>query len=131
MKFICVFGFKVQALRRFLVFSEYVSETFPTRVQGGICEEVPFHPAALQPLQGLVGLANSPGDLLRGRHRALQRLLRQSKRGERPPFTCQPQHHMERRSSGDALHARYHKSTFWHYRPSTLKLRSRFGQTVK
>lgn len=54
-----------------LCLSECVSETVPARVQGGCGEEVTFHPAALQHLQGCVGLADSAGHLLRGRDCAL------------------------------------------------------------
>lgn len=87
--------------------SECVWETICTWVQGGSCEEVTFHPATLQHLQGYVGLANSPGDLLCCRRCALWHLLCQPWWGQWPSFIRQPQHYRQRHSCGDALHTWY------------------------
>lgn len=51
-----------------VMLSERVPEALSTRVQGCRCEEVTFHPSALQYLQGLVGLAHPAGNLLCCRH---------------------------------------------------------------
>ena len=58
--------------------AECIPEALSPRVQGGSGAEVPLHPPPLQRIQGPVGLADPPGYLLRGGHRALQCLLRQS-----------------------------------------------------
>lgn len=87
--------------------SERVSETVSTWVQGGSCEEVTLHPATLQHLQGLVGLANSTGDLLCCCRCALRHLLCQSRWRQWPSLTSQSQHHGQWHSSGDALHTWY------------------------
>ena len=90
-----------------LCLSERVSETVPARVQGGCGEEVTLHPAALQHLQGCVGLADPAGHLLRGRGCALWYLLCQSRWRQRLSLAGQPQHYWQRHCSGDALHNRY------------------------
>lgn len=44
-------------------------------VQGSSHSEISLHPAPLWNLQGRLGLVDSAGHLLRGRHRAIQRVF--------------------------------------------------------
>lgn len=90
-----------------VIFSECVPETVPARVQGGSCEEVPLYPAALQHVQGSVGLVNPSGNFLCRSHSALQRLLCQPWWGPWPSATCQPQYHRQWHCCRDALHSWY------------------------
>lgn len=90
-----------------LLLSERVPEAVAARVQGGGREEVTFHPAPLQHLQGHVGLADPAGHLLRGHHRAVQRLLHcRGDPGRRPLSSTQPSQR-QRYPGGDTLHHRY------------------------
>ena len=74
------------------------------RVQGGRRPEVPLHPPSLWRVQGRLGLADLVGNLLRGHHRSLQRLLhccgdaRGRRLGGAQPPECQ------RHLGGDTFH---------------------------
>lgn len=80
------------------------AETSDPRVQSSSHPEVPLHPAPLWHLQGRLGLADSAGDLLRGRHRSLQRLL-QWRAGRRRRLEKSTQ--CQRHPGGDPFHFRW------------------------
>lgn len=50
----------------FLFLTEHVREAVVARVQGSGGAEIPLHPSPLQRQQGIVGLDDPPGDVLRG-----------------------------------------------------------------